>query len=235
MTKNIINTALVILGSGALLTGCDFDQPETECFVQGSQNWAVKYEQVTAPTNQAGESCELDVPRAELLGVYKYVDPETGISQLALRPDTLAAYAEEDEASESTDQTALGQLGEQDEQDFCTATNFNEAFVNDVETGNVIRYAFSNVSVYSAAVAPGTQITGEFTYTSNGCTGTYVMSGLWPATECHTNAQDPADACGEGSGMNPELAVECHALNPDDEEDPTYGFCVPAKTVPSFK
>ncbi|NVJ04762.1 hypothetical protein HUW63_05815 [Myxococcus sp. AM001] len=239
MTKNIVNTALVLLGTGTLLTGCDMEQPATDCFVQGSPSWAMKYDPVDEPRDANGNACETGAPLAELVGVYKFVNPDTDTAQLALRPAGLAGRAIADETTQSSDQTALGSLGEQDAQDFCTATNFNSAFVNVAASGgspeNTVRYAFSEVKVYSAPSAPGTQIMGQFTYTNNGCTGTYVMRGLWPAVGCYTDSTDPLESCGEGSGMNPDAAVMCQPIHPDDPEDPTYGYCVPAKEVPSFK
>ncbi|ABF90347.1 putative lipoprotein MlpA [Myxococcus xanthus DK 1622] len=236
MTKNIVNTALVLVGAGSLLTGCNFEQPETNCFVQESPSWAVKYDVVDSPKDANGDECTTTAPLVELMGVYKYVNPETGAAQLALRPATLASRAIADTTTTSADQTSLGSLDtEPKDHGFCHANDFAPAFVNvaasDTAAANTIRYEFTNVRVYSAAVAPGTQFTGELKYTSNGCTSSYVMRAVWPPAPCDTASTEPAENCGVGSGLNPEFAVVCQPTSATG----TTGYCVPAGDIPSFK
>ncbi len=236
MTKNIVNTALVLVGAGSLLSGCSFEQPESVCFVQESPSWAVKYDPVDAPRDANGAECTTTAPLVELMGVYKYVNPQTGDAQLALRPAALVSRAVADTTTTPQDQTSLGSLDNTlQSDDFCNATNFAPAFVNvaasDTAPANTIRYEFSNVRVYSAAEAPGTQFTGEVKFTSNGCTSSYVMRAVWPPSPCDTTATEPADNCGAGSGLNPDFAVVCQPTTATG----TTGYCVPANPIPSFK
>ncbi len=242
MTKNIVKTALVLVGTGSLLTGCNFDQPEAGCFVQESPHWAVKYELVEAAKDANGAPCEAVAPTAEMVGVYKYVNPETGASRLALRPQGLASRGTADNSTDQSEQTALGDLAtERDGDDFCAASNFPAARVNiAVENGtDSIVYEYSNVRVYSAPSAPGTQLTGELRYTKRvgavECTSTYVMSAIWPAVGCDPESDSPADNCGEGSGLNPDFAATCITTADCAIYGGETNCCVPSKPIPSFK
>ncbi|WP_225888594.1 hypothetical protein [Myxococcus xanthus] len=239
----ILNTAMVLLGTTSVMVGCNFDQPKTDCFVQESDLWMAKYDLVGTPTHASGGSCEDVAPIGELIGVFKFVNPDDGTGQLAIRPDGLAALAVDDETTSQDEQTALGQLNlEPDEQDFCDASGFSTArvFAADAAGGaaNEIIYEFSNVRVYSAPSAPGTQLTGELKYTNNGCTSTYVVRALWPAVGCDPEAAVPARNCGAGSGLNPDFATTC-AVGANcyeaHEDDELTGCCVPAGDIPSFK
>jgi len=243
MSMKILNTAMVLLGTTSLMVGCNFDQPETECFVQESEYWMAKYDLVDTPTRTAGGTCDDVAPIGELIGVYKYFNPETGTGQLAIRPDGLAALASDDDTTDQSEQTAIGSLNlEQDEQDFCNAAAFNAARVFEADAAggaaNEIIYEFSNVRVYSAPSAPGTQLTGELRYTNKGCVSTYVVRALWPAVGCDPEAAEPARNCGAGSGLNPDFATtcsvgsSCYEAHGDDE---LTGCCVPSKPIPSFK
>lgn len=238
MTKNIVKTALVLLGTGSLLSGCSFEQPDPGCFVQESPHWAVKYEQVEAPRNAAGEACETVAPAAEMVGVYRYIDLGNGTAKLALRPQGLASRGIADTTTDQSEQTALGDLSnDRDSEDFCNAPSFPEARVNVASPANQIVYQYSNVRVYSAPSAPGTQMTGELTYTNNGCTSKYVMNAIWPAVGCDPEVGTEAANCGPGSGLNPDfnatclMGVYCGIFAQPDLE----GCCVPTNQVPSFK
>ncbi|HEX8438374.1 MAG TPA: hypothetical protein VF697_24910 [Archangium sp.] len=101
-----------------------------------------------------------------------------------------------------------------------------------------VSYKFTKVEVYSAAAAPGTQASGEFTYSDGtGCEVEYKMLALWPQVHCDPEAfanptkENAADRCGEGSGLNPDFDAICVAgIGPDGD-----GGCVPNGMVPSFK
>lgn len=246
MTKNILNAALVLLGAGSLLTGCDFEQPEAPCFVQDSTAWYAKYDPVDEPKDANGNACAIVAPLGERIGVYKFVDPDDlSKSILTIRPNGLASLGARD-SGDSQRQTAVGAFAtEPDAQDFCAAPDFSAAAVNAAATAsspaNNITYQFSNVRVYSAPSAPGTQLTGELKWTRNGCTSTYVVRAMWPAEPCIVGANketDPADACGKGSGLNPDFDAECMALptpNCGSPDPATYtGCCVAKKAIPSF-
>jgi hypothetical protein len=115
-----------------------------------------------------------------------------------------------------------------------------------------VTYKYSTVQVYSAASAPGTQLTGTFTYSDGaGCEVEYEVNAIWPQVFCNPDAEDSAENCGEGSGINPDFDVKCDASLPDIKRDDNHdgfqdvdkqgnklfwaGACVPAKKVPSFK
>jgi hypothetical protein len=246
MTKNILNAALVLLGAGSLLTGCDFEQPAAPCFVQDSTAWYAKYDPVDEPRDANGAACAIVAPLGERIGVYKFTDPDDlSKSLLTIRPNGTASLGARDSGNPQQ-QTAVGSLAvEPDANDFCAATGFSTASVNAAATASApavtVSYEFSNVRVYSAAQAPGTQLTGELKYTRNGCTSTYVVRAMWPAEPCIVGANketDPADACGNGSGLNPDFDAECMALptpNCGSLDPATYtGCCVPKKAIPSF-
>ncbi|MCY1075255.1 hypothetical protein [Archangium lansingense] len=146
----------------------------------------------------------------------------------------------------------------------CTAKDFSRpATVNAAEArhhetnallapAETITYTYSNVQVYSAASAPGTQLTGTFTYSDGpGCTVEYEVNAIWPQVLCNADAEDSAEKCGEGSGINPDFDVRCDESQPDTMRDDDHngfqdvdddgnklvwkGACVPSKKVPSFK
>jgi hypothetical protein len=246
MTKNIIKAALTLVGAGSMLMGCNFEQPEAPCFVQDATTWYVKYDPVDEPRRADGTACTVVAPLGERIGVYKYSDPDDlSKSLLTIRPNGLAALGARDPGDPSR-QTAVGNLAsEPDANDFCTATGFNPAVVEAAATGSAlattVTYEFSNVRMYSAAKAPGTQMTGELKWTKDGCTSTYVVRALWPAEGCIVGANrdnDPENACGNGSGLNPDFDAECMALPAPNcgSLDPATqtGCCVPTKAIPSF-
>lgn len=230
MTKNILKTALFFASVGSLMTGCNFDQPEAGCIVQDSTAWAAKYDLVDEPKMDDGTACTKVPPAAERLGVYKFVDPDDlSKALLTIRPAGLTSLAGRDSGDPSR-QTATGKFNmEQDADDFCSATDFSAAIVEAAARGTAaattVTYQFSNVRVYSAPQAPGTQLMGELTYTKDGCKSTYSVRAMWPAVPCDPESDIPAENCGEDSGLNPDFAVTCEG---------SVGICVPAKTIPSF-
>lgn len=229
MTKNIVSVAAAFLGAGLLMTGCNFDQPSAGCIVQDGTNWFAKYD--LKEGQNITSDCQAKVISGEVIGVFKFTDPEKADSSvLTLRPQGLYSRALRDPGDPSL-QTATGKLTDTtDAQDFCSATDFPAAMVNASATSTAaatsITYQFANVKMYSAPDAPGTQLTGDLTYTRDGCTAEYTVRALWPATGCDPESTKPADLCGEGSGINPDFAVEC---------DADLGVCVPSKPIPSFK
>ena len=236
MTKNILKTALVVLSAGSVMTGCDFEQPEAPCFVQDATNWIVKYDRIDEPRDTNGAACTVVAPKAELLGVYKFTDPDNRAnSKIALRPQGLASRGLADTTNDQAEQTAMGSFAsEKDAEEFCSGTNFERAFVQTTgATATNISYQFENVRVYSAPSAPGTQLKGELTYTRDGCTSKYVVSAMWPAVGCIIGSTDAADNCGAGSGLNPDFAATCL----DGIVCVTGGTacCVPEKAIPSFR
>lgn len=241
MIKNIVTVAAAVLGAGALVVGCNFEQPDAGCIVQDT-NWYAKYDLKANSAVPVG--CESTVLTGEALGVFKFTNPEApGETKLTIRPEGLASRAARDPGDPYL-QTAVGSLTDTTVDSFCSASNFTEASVNaapvadDVATGDedeslpaeTINYKFDNVQVYSAPRAPGTQLKGELTYTRNGCTTQYTVRAIWPVAECDPSEED---SCGGGSGVNPDFNVECYRAPGAPEDEP--GHCVPVGDIPAFK
>jgi hypothetical protein len=235
MTKNIVSVAAALLGAGALVAGCNFEQPDAGCIVQDASfaNWYAKYDLKPGSTVEPG--CASTVLKGEELGVFKFTNPDQpGQTKLTIRPEGLASRAERDPGDPYL-QTAVGDLSDEPVESFCAASNFSGAEVLagpraadpeheiEPEAATNITYTFDNVKVYSAPRAPGTQLTGELSYTRDNCTTEYVVRAIWPAAECDPDEEDP---CGEGSGVNPDFNVEC---------DRELLHCVPVGAIPAFK
>jgi len=246
MTKNILKTALVVLGAGSLVTGCNFEQPEAPCFVQDAGNWYAKYDPIDTPRRLDGTTCTAVLPLGERLGVYKFVDPDNqGASLLTIRPAGLAGLGARDPGPPSR-QTATGSFATKpDANDFCSATDFSIATVDAAATttpaaaATTVTYEFSEVRVYSAPSAPGTQLTGTLKYTKDDCISTYTVRAMWPAEPCIKGTTAPATNCGAGSGLNPDFAATCADVancgaTPDQVAAGYNGCCIPAKAIPSF-
>jgi hypothetical protein len=234
MTMKLVSSMALILGTGALLTACDIEQPSAGCIVQDSTSWIATY---TIKENQP--TCATTLPAGETVGVFKFTDPSKPDSTplLTLRPNGLASRATRD-PGDPANQTARGSLSaEPDSEYFCTAQTMSEATVDTTTstTGDKtqIKYAFSNVQVYSHPAAPGTQMRADVTYTRDACTAVYKMNAMWPARPCDPdelakpeNERDLSLLCGPGSLINPDFKVKCH-------ED--LHICVVDGDVPAFK
>ncbi|XXF79520.1 hypothetical protein P2318_07130 [Myxococcaceae bacterium GXIMD 01537] len=251
MTKKIVSATAVLIGAGSLLAGCSFDQPSAGCITQDATTWQAAYTLVadsSAPVAGSGRSedeCKTSTAtklQGELLGVFKFSNPkDLSDAKLVIRPTGLAALALRDPGNPD-DQNAIGKMSTKpDAQEFCTATGFNEAKANAPAVGGdatanppvppttpaaSVSYKFDNVSVYASPNAPGTQLKGDLTYAKDGCSAKYTMKAVWPSVGCDPESDKPKDNCGEGSGANPDFALECH---------PTLHVCVPSKDIPSFK
>lgn len=234
MIKNIVSVTAAVLSAGVLVTGCNFEQPTAGCIVQDASfaTWYAKYDLKEGQT--LSEECQDLVVAGEQWGVFKFTDPEKpNSSVLTIRPQGLYSRASRDPGDPYL-QTAVGKLAEEpDAANFCAATDFSLANVNagpkttdPTEDATTISYQFSNVKVYAAPDAPGTQIGGDLTYTRDGCSIQLGVRAIWPATPCDPESTNPRDNCGEGSGINPNFAVTC---------DEDLGICVPAKEIPSIK
>lgn len=237
MIKNIASVAVAVVGSGVLLTGCNFDQPSAGCIVQDAvTNWVVKYDLKEGQSIPAGCETKLAL-KGEALGVFKFTDPDKANSSvLTLRPQGLYSRASRDPGDPAL-QNAIGKLDDEtDAQDFCGANEFNPATVNATsnatEGATSISYQFANIKVYSSPDAPGTQLTGDLTYTRDGCTAQFTARAMWPAKPCDPESEKQSEKCGEGSGINPDFAVTCDT---SFKAAGGAGTCVPEKAIPSFK
>jgi hypothetical protein len=240
MTKNIVSVAAALLSAGTLLTGCNFDQPNAGCIVQDASfaNWVAQYDLKEGET--ISSECEGKVTiHGELLGVYKFTNPEkAGESVLTLRPQGLYSRATRDPGDPYL-QTAVGGLEDETTNDFCGASGFSAATVNagpkttnPPEAATSITYQYDNVKVYAAPDAPGTQLTGDLTYTRDNCTAKYTVKAIWPAAPCDPDSTKESEKCGVGSGINPDFAVKCDT---SFQINPNYpGTCVADKAIPSF-
>ncbi|WP_223642824.1 hypothetical protein [Corallococcus sp. EGB] len=263
MRKSILSSLVMLTAAGSL-TACDVEQPTPGCIVQDATAgaWWAKYDVVTPPTGTktGGGTCgateALEV--GDNLGVWKFADPKTGSNILVVRPQYMARLGSADANNTFDSLQVTGNLSADTTDDFCLAPDFNTATVNPTTAGvtSNITYTLKNVKVYSSPSSPGTQMTGEVTFVRNGCTSTYVMRAVWPATPCDPRV-DQTDAelgfanCGSGSGINPDFSVECEAvpkrfwtgrfLTPEEQEledwpaDYNEGKCIPSKAIPSFK
>ncbi|WP_224365864.1 hypothetical protein [Hyalangium versicolor] len=246
MTKRLVST-VVALGASALLSSCNFDQPKAGCVVQDAEDWFARYQlkEGTISPNTADCVERMGNIKGETFGVFKYTDPKsTDTSKLAIRPFTLTFYGPQwdPQQPQAVDPTnAVGTLPRDppnEEDSLCPSTNMTVASAEipvDAESTSLAEYKFENVQVYSAPSAPGTQMGGDVTITLDGCTAKYSFRALWPFVGCDPTA---ADACGEGSGLNPDFKVNCdaNALSADVAE--YYGeeaACVPTDPIPSFK
>lgn len=252
MTKNIVSAVAVVVSAGTLLTGCNFEQPDAGCIVQDA-SFALWYAKYDLKEGQAiSEQCEELVPLGEQIGVFKFTNPqEEGSAVLTIRPETLAFRGDRDPNENNPEQgvfaqTAVGKLSDEtDSEDFCTTSEWVEAKVEagpskpgavtaggsfiQNEPATNISYQFSNVRVYAKPDAPGTQLTGDLTYSRTQedvtCNVEFTVRAIWPSTPCDPDSNLPAENCGEGSGINPDFAVEC---------DRVLEHCVPSEAIPSF-
>lgn len=246
MTKKIVSAIAVLIGGGSLLAGCDFEQPSAGCITQDSPSWQAFYELDASSVTAACTDSAAAKLTGELLGIHKFVDPNNREDvKLVLRPAGLASRAGRDPGSPYA-QNAVGKMvATPDAEDFCAATEFSEATVDDPGTqGNpaanppvaaipptTISYKYDGFQVLAAPNAPGTQGRGDLTYTRDGCTAKYKVLAIWPPVHC-----DPAEAakenpnpvhnCGVGSGANPDFNLVCH---------PTLEMCMPDVSKPPLK
>lgn len=183
------------------------------------------------------------------------IDPKTGkqVKKTTTEPRVDLESMSAAEAL-SVQQAATGMSAsladEPDAKGLCKASGFEPAKVSASAVHHIytneelvpaenVSYKFGDVFVYSAPSAPGTQLEGSMTYTDDNCSAEYRVLALWPQIPCDPEAfasptaENAADRCGEGSGLNPDFDAVCVAdIGPDGE-----GGCVPnpAKGVPSFK
>jgi hypothetical protein len=111
MTKNIVSVTVALLGAGALLTGCNFDQPSSGCIVQDASfaNWYAKYD--LREGQNLSETCRDLVIKGETWGVFKFTDPEKADSTvLTIRPQGLYSRAPLDLCDTATQQILLKEV-----------------------------------------------------------------------------------------------------------------------------
>jgi hypothetical protein len=93
-----------------------------------------------------------------------------------------------------------------------------------------LKLEWSNVKFYVTAQVIGGEFVGDLTYTKDGCTAKYHVSGLFPATSCEDEtAKDGINPglclpCKGGAGISPAIETVC---------DPEAKLCLPKDAVPS--
>jgi hypothetical protein len=190
------------------------------------------------------------------------IDPKTGKPVKKTKTDERvnleALEAEREgqalEVMQAASGMSAGLADEPDAKGLCKASDFEEAKVSASAVHHIytnaelvpqenVSYKFGDVFVYSHPSAPGTQLEGSMTYTETypdgtSCSAEYRVLALWPQVPCdmdafeHPTAENAADRCAEGSGLNPDFDAVCmEGINGGDPG------CVPnpAKGVPSFK
>jgi hypothetical protein len=78
---------------------------------------------------------------------------------------------------------------------------------------------WSDVAIYVDAAALGTQMKGTYSVTQDGCTATYRVLAMYPATDCtgDDGAADQSLCDDPASGISPDFPVVC---------DPALLLCV---------
>lgn len=230
-----------VVGVAALPSACA--QRPVPCTVGRALPYAAKYEAVTTEG-----ACD-GVPAAALAGdqiglsAYNAVGPgglpDTTAVSVAIRTVFLggAAAAAFDRGVVDEDTShrvaAVGPFDADvpDASGLCTAPTLSStaqllpALPEDVENELPAQDAvnvsetWSNVSIYVDAAALGTQLKGTYTVTQDGCTATYKVMAMYPATDCTGEDGGPDQAiCDDpATGISPDFPVVC---------DPALLLCV---------
>jgi hypothetical protein len=220
----------MLLGAGVLLASCDGGDPdprEQECYVADDTPWMVKYDVLESPSQP--DCADTGRPAGERLRISqrgREVD-------LFWRPQVLKPEVQD------TYVPARGSMEpKRDAQRLCRAESFSVGGTDAPNPGLpsdsslwAIQVQPSDVRFYVPPGRPGNQLSGELRYTEDGCTWRYAMRAIHPVVDCDPSLDpaDPANAartCGEGSGIDPSMAVVC---------DSQLSACVPAGPIPSHK
>jgi hypothetical protein len=254
-----------LLGVAALATSCSVDQPKVPC-TTAHGTFAVKYTLV--PGSGSGECAMLT---AGLVGVQSYARKGKDGQEVFDRPPVALKTDEvggllETYAPQTADPAKTYSLGEfmtlePGADNFCpvSALTVAELHLTAVPAGVDpmtmmptpalpavdVRYDWSNVRFYVTPAILGTQFSAELTYTRNGCTARYKVSGLYPAISCGKEVTDPGtmmmsmvpdpglcSPCADpsmgraaGSGINPDVQTTC---------DTGSLLCLPSADTPSL-
>ena len=96
--------------------------------------------------------------------------------------------------------------------------------------------------IYVTALAQGTQLAGDFTYTVDDCTASYRVRALYPMVSCATQPDDAGVVHADPTLCDPN--AEPDAMRPVGSEflpnesvtcDPTLLLCVLAGDPPSLR
>jgi hypothetical protein len=261
MSKRIAS-AVALLGAASIISGCDIKQPSAGCQVQDADfaNWQALYTlksstDATKCPAQWGEALGVfkyvdpEVANSNRLAIRP--EGAAALTEYTMDDEDETVVARVDNAAVATSIAAELAEAPDEKTGLCAATEFapatvsaravvNETTGEELVPAQTVSYAFENVQVYSAPQAPGTQLKGTLKYTdsASGCDAVYDVLALWPQTACDVDAfanptaENEADRCGVGSGINPDFDAVCLPVGHDGD-----GACVPnpAKGIPSFK
>ncbi len=257
MKIKLVATAAIGAALGAYLA-CVPPQPKPACPV-GHGGFAAKY----TLKSGTGPCAEL---KGDIIGVERYFKKtDDGKSAIAITTSTVGAHvrAAQDEERDVTATTkSLAAFGEMraeapDDTDFCyvdTLSNTSASIaalpsealpdggMTDALPAETYSETWSNVKIYATANAAGTQLTGDYKLTADGCTATYGVEAIWPVVECEDedgnadnklcqNSTDPSGhvvpACGSsGACLNLDFKTKC---------DPDLKLCVNDGAIPAIK
>ena len=260
MKRILVLSTVLALAPGAA-AGCS--QPRIDCMVghaSGIGAFAMKY--TLKPGSKTGDgSC--DTVKGEIVGLEKYnpasaADPnkqDLTKATLAIRTTTLGQLAVDAAAAGvKVDEEKINSIGDfvstvPDDKDVCTVPTLSPSEGNFPSFGGNpatdVKYEWKNIRVHVTPAYEGTEMVGEVTYTRDGCSATYTVIGLWPATYC-----EEVDADGKGTGKpdvtwcdpapNPDLGrAYGSGINPDFKDnvtcDPDLLLCVLKEPPESLK
>lgn len=233
---------LLVVGVAAML-GVSCSQRAVPCSVGRAVPYAAKYKQIGV------EGVCDDVPAAALAGdqigltAYNAVGegglPDTSQVSIAIRTTFLGgpvAAASDRGVTDDADGHAVAAVGAfdadvPDSDGLCTAPALTKTEQNlpalpedldaELEAQDPVDVSevWSDVAVYVDASALGTQMKGTYAVTQGGCTATYSVMAVYPATSCEgeDGAADDAACQAVEAGISPDFPVVC---------DPDLLLCV---------
>jgi hypothetical protein len=234
------NHNLLFLFLPPLLTiaigGASCDQPRIDC-TTGHNGFAATY--VLKPGSKEGTGT-CDTLKGEIIGLEKYnpskrddeTEQDLTKATLAIQSNKLGQLARDAKEAGATVTGSVLSIGdftsiEPDDQDVCHVPTLSEAEQDVPELSPTrpavdIKYKWSNVRIYTTEAYPGTEIVADLTYTEDGCSASYSVTGLWPAVSCRVN-----DVDGNPIGVDPGLC--------DPKADPAAGRPTGSGINPDFK
>lgn len=205
------NTLLGMAAFAVLLVGCD--QPKVRCVTTaGGYGYAMRYAVKSSSGTCAEQPGDVAGLKSYNPSQSNPQDgPDIDKLNLAMQPSYLGYYAQvaNDFGVVDPDPNhkwyAFGGFAavEPDGSDFCSVPsmvaaeqNIPEVAYDDDGDGLFdgpddyyqppisLKYAFSNVQIYTTAAAPGTQFTADLSLTEDGCTVDYSVLAMWPNIYC---------------------------------------------------
>ena len=191
--KTCLSSSLLSLT--LLAAGCDSAPELPTCRVASVLSYAAKFTP-SGPAAPPGSTC---AQPGQPLAFRPFDEP--GATRPSLELEVLGLTGDPGASR------AAGQFSRRkpDSNDLCSIPTLSPI------TRGTLRYTFSNLEVYLFGNNRATQLGAQLTIEDTGavpCRASYAVLALWPQVACTSDA-----ACGEGSGIHPELfdAVSCDA------------------------